>query len=103
MNEKNAFEQTKVVPIRRKEVMYLRKPKSKSKTALFSIATLFVLGAMLLPLKTNAQSICSTALSDGPTWLESKVHVGDTVHFLITLTAPNGVCRLQAGTNWVVT
>jgi uncharacterized repeat protein (TIGR01451 family) len=50
---------------------------------------------------------CATGLFDGITWRESTVHIGDTVHFTINLTAsggqpPAGVCRLSQGTNWVV-
>jgi hypothetical protein len=51
----------------------------------------------------HAQAVCSTALSDGPTWLEATAHVGDTVHFFVSLDAVNNVCRLTGGTNWVIT
>jgi len=53
-------------------------------------------------LTSSAQATCSTALSDGPTWLESQAHIGDTVHFFVSLDAVNGVCKLEDGVNWVV-
>src|SRR5262249_37455660 len=63
---------------------------------------LALLSLVALPGLARAQN-CGIAISDGPDQPDEAIaHVGDTIHWTITMTLPGNSCYMDSGTNWAL-